>query len=205
MASETQARPLLISGDRLSQPEFHRLYEQMPRNFRARLIDGIVFSEGDGDGVASPVSELHGKTTKFAGFWMTYYQTGTPGVLMISDGTLVLGVKNEPQPDQMMYLCLIEGGGRAASTASSTASPNSWPRSPSRRWRSTWAPKGSPTSGRESRNTSSSAQIREIFWHVLRDGVLGIVPPDADGIYLSRTFPGLWLDPHSFWAERAWA
>ena len=35
----------------------------------------------------------------------------------------------------------------------------------------------------------------EVIWHVLQEGRLIPVPPDADGLYRSGAFPGLWLDP----------
>jgi hypothetical protein len=34
----------------------------------------------------------------------------------------------------------------------------------------------------------------ELLWHVLHEDRLVAVPPDADGFYRSRVFPGLWLD-----------
>jgi Putative restriction endonuclease len=35
---------------------------------------------------------------------------------------------------------------------------------------------------------------QEIRWHILVNGRYEILPPDADGIWRSRVFPGLWLD-----------
>lgn len=34
----------------------------------------------------------------------------------------------------------------------------------------------------------------EIRWHILTDGRYQLHPPDADGLWRSRVFPGLWLD-----------
>ena len=51
---ETNSKlPQLHSGDRLSREEFHRIYEQMPEDFKAELIGGIVY-------VASPMRLPHG-------------------------------------------------------------------------------------------------------------------------------------------------
>ncbi len=36
-----------------------------------------------------------------------------------------------------------------------------------------------------------------VLWHVLREGRLVALPPGADGLYRSESFPGLWLDPAS--------
>jgi hypothetical protein len=35
---------------------------------------------------------------------------------------------------------------------------------------------------------------REIRWHVLVEDQYQLLAPDADGIWRSRVFPGLWLD-----------
>jgi hypothetical protein len=34
----------------------------------------------------------------------------------------------------------------------------------------------------------------EVRWHQLVDGRYQLLPPDADGPWRSRVFPGLWLD-----------
>ena len=36
---------------------------------------------------------------------------------------------------------------------------------------------------------------KEVHWHVRRDDRLVRIAPDADGIYRTAAFPGLWLDP----------
>ena len=41
----------------------------------------------------------------------------------------------------------------------------------------------------------------DVFWHVRRDDRLVRVPPDADGLYRSGVFPGLWLDPAALLAD----
>ena len=35
----------------------------------------------------------------------------------------------------------------------------------------------------------------EVLWHVLEGGRFVAVAPGQDGLYRSRVFPGLWLDP----------
>src|SRR5262249_45919114 len=35
---------------------------------------------------------------------------------------------------------------------------------------------------------------KEIRWHILANGKYQALPPDADGIWRSRVFPGLWLE-----------
>jgi hypothetical protein len=41
----------------------------------------------------------------------------------------------------------------------------------------------------------------EVLWHVLEGGRLRPLAPDADGLYRSRVFPGLWLDPGALLAH----
>ena len=33
----------LHNGDHMTQPEFHRIYQRMPKEFKAELIGGIVY------------------------------------------------------------------------------------------------------------------------------------------------------------------
>lgn len=41
----------------------------------------------------------------------------------------------------------------------------------------------------------------EVIWHVRRADRFLRVPPDADGVYRSQVFPGLWLDPQVLLAD----
>lgn len=41
-----------------------------------------------------------------------------------------------------------------------------------------------------------------MVWHRSVDGKFSIVPPDADGVYRSVVFPGLWLDAPALLAGR---
>jgi hypothetical protein len=38
-------------------------------------------------------------------------------------------------------------------------------------------------------------QPDEVFWHVNTGGALVRIAADPDGVFRSRVFPGLWLDP----------
>jgi hypothetical protein len=63
----------LHDGDRMSRAEFHRAYEQMPDDFRAELIGGMVH-------VPSPVSLPHGTMHPFASSVFAAYASATPGM-----------------------------------------------------------------------------------------------------------------------------
>ena len=41
---------------------------------------------------------------------------------------------------------------------------------------------------------------KQIAWRELVDGKYRQIAPDASGLYRSRIFPGLWLDPAALWA-----
>lgn len=97
--------PTLESGDRLTQAEFHRIYEQMPENFKAELVGGVVY-------VASPLRQAHATYHSDLDGLLVYYRFFTPGVEAGNNATILLGQTGEPQPD--LYLrVLSEFGGRS--------------------------------------------------------------------------------------------
>src|SRR5262245_47183796 len=84
--------PELHSGDRMTQKEFHRIYQMMPKHFKAELIGGIVY-------VASPLKRPHATHhTPLSGLFWTY-EGHTPGVETGDNATVVLSDESEPQPD----------------------------------------------------------------------------------------------------------
>src|SRR5947209_2877577 len=95
--------PELHNGDRMTQKEFHRVYEQMPDNFRAELIGGIVY-------VGSPLKRPHGKDHLRLGTLFDTYQGHTPGVDAADNATVILSEDDEPQPDLYMRILPACGG-----------------------------------------------------------------------------------------------
>jgi len=181
--------PPLQAGDRLTRDEFERRYEAMPHLRKAELIEGVVYMppsvSADGHGVP------HASFTTLLGV----YWSATPGVEVGDNTTLRLDLDNEPQPDDYLRI-LPEYGGQSgdsggyiegapelvAEVAASTASydlhdkMNAYRRSGVCEyvvWR-VWD--------------------REIDWFVLREGRYERLEPDADGVFQSQAFPGLWLD-----------
>src|SRR5579884_1907993 len=100
--------PELHSGDHMTREEFHRIYEQMPPNFRAELIGGIVY-------VSSPLSRPHGiNHTPLTTLFCTY-ELSTPGVEAGDNVTVLLSEEGEVQPD--LYLRILpECGGQSRTT-----------------------------------------------------------------------------------------
>jgi Uma2 family endonuclease len=93
----------LHNGDFMSQKEFHRMYEQMPEDFRAELMDGIVF-------VKEPSSEEHGVSDLRVGTILDIYQARTPGVRAGHNVTVILGKQDEVQPDVALRILPAHGG-----------------------------------------------------------------------------------------------
>jgi Uma2 family endonuclease len=93
----------LVNGDRLTQKEFHELYEQMPSDFRAELIGGIVY-------VSSPVKHPHAENQLPLGTLFTLYEAATPGVRAADNASVFLSNDTEPQPDLHLRLLPDVGG-----------------------------------------------------------------------------------------------
>src|SRR2546428_13942390 len=99
----------LHTGDRMTRLEFHQIYEQMPEDFKAELIGGIVY-------VASPLKRQHGANHLLLGTLFGNYKGNTPGVEGGDNASLLLGEEGEPQPD--LYLRILpERGGQSRTTA----------------------------------------------------------------------------------------
>ena len=182
--------PPLENGDRLSQPEFHRRYLATPEDFRAELVEGVVY-------VSSPVRiDLHSEPVASIVGWLTTYVASTPGARVATDGTVILDARNEVQPDAMIWLPRSAGGRSehrsddylagapefvvevAASSASydATIKRDIYRRAGIREyilWR---------------------IRDRALDWWALRDGRYAPMAPDVRGLIASDVLPGLVLD-----------
>src|SRR5260370_1277798 len=87
----------LHTGDRMTQEEFHRLYERMPEGFKAELIGGIVY-------VASALRRDHGSHHVLLSAIFAGYGGPLAGVECCDNTTVLLGKKGEPQPDLLMRI-----------------------------------------------------------------------------------------------------
>lgn len=177
--------PPLESGDVLTRPEFERRYEAMPWVKKAELIDGVVY-------VGSPVSDAHAVAHAMVTGLLINYAAQTPGTSCGDNGTVRLDLGNEFQPDVLLR---IEARGQSrvekyiegppelvAEVALSSASRDLHSKFDVYRrhgvreylvWR---------------------VMENEFDWFVLEEGDYRRVAPDAQGVFRSREFPGLWLD-----------
>ncbi|MBI2215986.1 MAG: Uma2 family endonuclease [Candidatus Rokubacteria bacterium] len=176
----------LQSGDRMTREEFHRIYERMPASFRAELIGGIVY-------VTSPLRRRHGTCHATLAALFVNYAARTPGVEVGDNTTILLGEDAEPQPD--LYLRVLpEFGGQSRTSEDDDVV-------------------GAPELIAEVAHSSRAIDLHAKKGDYARYGVIeylvALLPerrlvgfdlrtdrdclPDADGIYRSRTFPGLWV------------
>lgn len=183
--------PPLQNGDRLSRPEFERRYDAMPHLKKAELLEGVVY-------MPPPVShEGHGGPHFDLIGWLAQYRMATPGVVGGDNSSLRLDLDNMPQPDAFLMI-LPSHGGQAGIDAEGYV-------------------RGAPELVAEVAASSVSYDLhvkrnvyrrngvreyavwrvldRAIDWFVLREGEYERLPFDAEGIYRSEVFPGLWLTP----------
>jgi Uma2 family endonuclease len=188
-SSATTTVPALADGQRLDQAEFMRRYELTPPGFTAELIGGIVH-------VASPLSSPHGRGSLRVSTWIGLYCARTPGTDGLDNATTLMDDLGVPQPDTQLRI-LPECGGQSRDEGDYIAG----------------APELVAETARSSRKIDLGGKrddyeragvqeyivvaldAKEVHWHARRDDKLVRIDPDADGIYRSAVFPGLWLDP----------
>jgi hypothetical protein len=184
-SADPKPLPPLREGERLSQSEFHRRYQATPEGFKAELVEGIVYI------MAPSVGSRHGRFHLRLATLFGVYESATPGVEAADNTTLVLGPESEPQPD--LHLRLVHGG-RTREEAGFVTGP------PELAAEVSDSTKALDLNAR--RRDYDRAGILEYLVLLVEDGSLRAfgpgateLPVDADGIYRSKVFPGLWIDP----------
>jgi Uma2 family endonuclease len=180
--------PPLEAGDHLDQPTFHERYEAMPPAFRAELIGGVVL-------VPSPLSQGHGFYHALVMAWLVNYWIATPGTKAGDNMTTILGETSEPQPDGTLIIDPAAGGQTGLSEDGYTIGPPELIVEV--------ASSSVSIDLHAKRRDYEQAGVLEyvvvvlrqniIWWFVLQDGAYQEMFADADGIFRSRVFPGLWL------------
>ncbi|MFO0965545.1 MAG: Uma2 family endonuclease [Gemmataceae bacterium] len=182
--------PPLENGDRLTRDEFERRYHAMPHVKKAELIEGVVY-------ISSPVrTEQHGEPHLDLGTFLGLYRHYTPGVRGGDNSTIRLDLKNEPQPDDILFRDPSLGG-KARLDADGYVS-------------------GAPELAAEISASSVSVDLgpklvayrrcgiqeyivwrvldRAFDWFELISGDYARLEAGEDGVLRSKVFPGLWLD-----------
>ena len=167
----------------------------MPPGIRAELIGGVVV-------MPSPVGKRHYVTSANAVGWLRNYRMKTQGIELADNGSTALDDYGEVQPDAFLRI-LPERGGQTSDHGKII--------------------RGAPELIIEVAGTSKTTELGskladyeragalevvvlaidpdEVHWHVRREGRLVRMPPDFDGLYRSKVFPGLWLDLDAFFAD----
>jgi Uma2 family endonuclease len=181
--------PVLVEGDHLDQEEFHRRYEAMPPGVKAELIDGVVY-------MPSPVSYNHGGDNFLTALWLGLYAIETPGIQGLDNTTTVLGPRSEPQPDVSMRI-LPEFGGQTVNDGEFIGGAPEFVVEVARSSR--YVDLGPKLAVYEQAGVQEyvvrAFRPDELIWFRRVDAAFVRVSPDADGLYRSTAFPGLWLDP----------
>jgi Uma2 family endonuclease len=184
------AMELLCDGERMDRATFHELYKLTPEKFKAELIGGVVF-------VTCPMKNPRAFTHAEVMLWLGNYKMHTPGVRATDNGTAIIDVENEPQPDAALVIA-PECGGQTTIDADDYAEG---------------APElvveiadsSAPRDLGPKRRAYERAGVQEYIVVNLAAGAVRWVTrqedrfeerrPDDDGLFRSRVFPGLWLDP----------
>lgn len=182
--------PPFENGDHMDQKTFHQLYLQTPEWYKAELIGGIVY-------VASPTTTRHGWPHARIVYWLCLYSDDTAGTDVFDNTTNILAEDSEPQPDACLRIAPESGGqttddvrgfmvGAAelvAEVAHTSAAIDL------HRKRRDYEKAGALE------YVVALVEEKSLVW--LSRGKKGFadLKPGSDGIYRSRVFPGLWLDP----------
>jgi Uma2 family endonuclease len=189
--------PLLRNGDHLTVAEFERRYNAMPEVKKAELIQGVVY-------MPSPVTAYyHGDQHSVLNWWVVAYQVHTPGVKASDNATQILAVgDNQPQPDVALRILPNYGGQSTINEKGYIVRGTEW----------TGEISASSISYdlRQKKEMYAQNRVREymvwrveneeIDWFLLKAGKYQRMKL-KDGLYKSKVFPGLWLDPQAMVAS----
>jgi Uma2 family endonuclease len=192
---ETRLVPPLVPGQRLDQPTFHERYLAMPPETRAELVGGVVY-------MPSPVRSEHGDFDDVVSYWLVHYRRYTAGVLSGKNVTTILGDSGEVQPDSQLRI-LEDRGGLTRIVDGYVVGPPEFiveiARS-SRRFDLGLKKRDYERAG-VLEYLVLSVDPEEALWFLRQDDRLVPLAAGSDGVFRSKVFPGLWLDPVAFFAE----
>jgi hypothetical protein len=181
--------PPLVHSQRLNQAEFLRRYEATPPGFKAELIGGVVH-------VPSPLSRPHGRGSFRVTTWLGHYEARTPGVEGLENATTVMDELGVPQPDVQLRI-VPECGGQTRNEGQYVAGAPELVAevANSRRLIDLGAKRIDYERAGVKKYVVVTLDPQEVHWYVRRGKKLVRVRPGRDGLYRSKVFPGLWLDP----------
>ncbi len=176
----------LYNGDRMKRQEFHIAYCQMPESYKAELIGGIVFEP-------SPLGWPHGKNTLSLGYLLKKYTIRTPGTEVGENATVFLSEDDEVQPDLTLRTTQACGG-------TSRLTDDNYVEGPPELLAEVASSSRAIDLHLKKERYSLAGVIeyivlclrpKQICWFDLRRQIE--LKADADGIFRSAIFPGLWI------------
>lgn len=182
--------PPFDNGDRMNQLEFHELYLQTPKKFKAELIGGVVY-------MASPVGLSHGRPHRMLSSWIDLYFQSTPGTDWYSDLTVILADDTEVQPDLLLRLNADVGG-------ISIETEHGYLQGPPELCIEVSVSSASIDLHAKKADYQAHGvreylvvEVKNEAVHWFTRGKKGFVEmkPDRDGYLKSKIYPGLWIDP----------
>ena len=193
MAAPQIPEEQLITGQQMTSEEFLRRWDALPGLKNAELIEGIVY-------VPSPVSREHGDFDGLAGGWLAHYEWATPGCRVGHNSTwMILG--SAPQPDVYMAILPEYGGQWRVEGKFGAGAPELVVEICLTSTEVDFGPKLALYQRAGVREyITVETFTKRIVWRVPEGGSYRELSNGPDGVYRSRTFPGLWLNPAAFWA-----
>jgi len=180
---------LLVNGERMKQPEFHRRYLHYDEDDKWELIGGVVYH------MASPLKLTHSNYDDEIGYLLGTYRRATPGVQVMHNATTILDEDSEPQPDLGMRI-LPEYGGQSQTSHDDYlqgAPELAVELAHSRRNIAMHAKRDDYERAGILEYLVVCAEESELHWFHFPTGEM--IRSNRQGISRSRVFPGLWIDP----------
>jgi hypothetical protein len=183
----------LLEGDSLTSDEFLSRWDAIPDLKRAELIDGIVY-------MPSPVSLRHEQFQMFLSTWVGIYRCATPGCRPGMEGTWLMGERQVPQPDVTLSISPEFGGQSRVEGLYPAGAPELLAEvAVSSRSRDFGAKKRLYERVGVLEYLIIVPVWQEIEWFERTESGFQPMEPEADGIFRSRCFPGLWLNVQTLW------
>jgi Uma2 family endonuclease len=194
--TQPKPRPPLVAGQHLDQPTFHERYEAMPPDTRAELVGGVVF-------MPAPMRGDHGRWSRVVAGWLDHYQRFTPGVEGGDGVTVKLNLEGEPQPDHILLIPRELGGQIGVDIGGYyTGAPDLVVEiARSSRLHDLTQKKADYQRAGVLEYLVFTLDPERVHWFIRGARRFAVLHPDSDGIYRSKAFPGLWLDPGAIFAQ----
>lgn len=178
----------LYNGDRMTQSEFHQVYEATPQGYKAELIAGVVHEP-------SPLGWPHSKSDAQLGQLLGHYAGLTDGLECGHSPSVILGEEDEVQPDIVLRV-KPHCGGQTKNSEGDIPYVIGPPELVAEVAHSSRAidlhlKKDRYTLARVPEYIVLCLEPEKLYWFDL--SLQEELTPTEDGIWRSRIFPGLWI------------